>query len=474
MGTADTELCYTDAVTLVARLRDGELSARELMQAFLARIDALNPAVNAICTRVPDATLLAAADVADAARSGGAEPGPLHGLPVAVKDLALTRGIRTTFGSLILADNVPAEDQIFVERLRRAGAILVGKTNVPEFGAGSQTFNPLFGVTRNPYDLGKTAGGSSGGAAAALAAGLLPLADGSDLGGSLRNPASFCNVVGFRPSPGRVPSWPVADPFSTLAVEGPMARTVADCALLLSVMAGPDPRVPIALETPGAAFAAPLERDLRGVRIAYTPDLGRYPVAAGVRDVCAAALPVFARLGCEIEEATPDMSGADDAFQILRAHLLALTLGTAWQTQRERMKGTLRWNIERGLALSSADLRRAQAERTALYQRMIAFLGRYEYLLLPTVQVLPFDAETEWVQEIDGAEMHTYIDWMASCYAITLTALPAISVPAGFSPEGLPVGIQIVGRRHADFQVLQLAHAFEQATRHTDRRPPLG
>jgi amidase len=470
----ESELCHLDARDLVARIRAREVSAREVMQAFLARIEALNPAVNAICTLLPPEALLAAADAADAALARGPAPGPLHGLPMAVKDLALTRGIRSTLGSPIFASQVPAQDQLFVERLRAAGAIVIGKTNVPEFGAGSHTFNPLFGVTRNPWDLARSAGGSSGGAAAALAARMLPLADGSDLGGSLRNPASFCNAVGLRPSPGRVPTWPALDAWGSLGVEGPMARSAADCALLLSVMAGPDPRAPLSIDEPGERFRAPLARDWRGTRVAWTPDLGGLPVEARVRRVCESALPVFTALGLEVEPACPDLRGAMETFQVLRAHAFALALGPLLPKLGHLMKDTVRWNIEKGLALSGADVARAARERTQLYHRVRVFLEDHAFLMLPVSQVAPFDASLDWVREIEGIPMPTYVDWMATCCVITLTGLPAISVPAGFTEEGLPVGLQVVGRHRADFEVLALAHAFESATRFGARRPPLG
>lgn len=467
------EPCRLDAVELVAHLHAGSLSARELMQACLSRIEAVNPSVNALCTLLPADALLAAADAADMARVRGEATGPLHGLPIAIKDLALTRGIRTTLGSPIFAQHVPTRDQLYVERLRAAGAILIGKTNVPEFGAGSHTYNPLFGVTRNPYDLTRSAGGSSGGAAAALAAALVPLADGSDLGGSLRNPASFCNVVGLRPSPGRVPTWPAWDAWDPLAVEGPMARSVADCALLLSVMAGPDPRAPLSIEEPGERFRAPLDRDFAGTRVAWTPDLGCHPVEGRVRRVCEAALAPLESIGCRVEAACPDFRGAMDVFQVLRAHAFALALGPLLPALGHLMKDTVRWNVEKGLALSASDVAAASRKRTELHHRVRSFLEDHAFLVLPVSQVAPFDAALDWVREIEGVPMPTYIDWMATCCVITLTGLPAISVPAGFTDDGLPVGLQIVGRHHADFALLALAHAFEAATQYRRRSPPL-
>ena len=464
------EICFSDARDLAARIRRRDLSASEVMAAFLAQIERVNPSVNAIPTLLPDIAMKGA-EAADRTLASGASVGPLHGLPIAMKDLVLTKGIRTTFGSPIYADFVPDEDEIIVERLRAAGAIIIGKTNTPEFGAGSQTFNPVFGPTRNPYDLERTCGGSSGGAATALACGMLPIADGSDLGGSLRNPGSFCNVVGFRPSPGRVPSWPGDDVWDPLAVEGPMGRTVADVALLLSVLAGPDPRVPISIEEAGERFREPLERDFSGTRIAWSPDLGRYEVEAEVAEVCESSIGALTGLGCEVEAAAPDLSDADEIFQVLRAWKTAAGKQADYRAHKDQMKDTVVWNIERGLPLTGLEIARAIERRSALYQRARAFLETYEYLVLPTVQVLPFSVDVPWVREINGKAMETYIDWMGLCCAITVTGLPAISVPCGFSRDGLPVGLQIVGRHNHDFAVLQLAHAFEKVTAHGQTRP---
>jgi amidase len=466
-----SELCFKDAVELARMIRQKEVSAAEVMSAFLAQINRVNPKVNAICTFIGEEAAMRAATEADDRLSKGNAPGPLHGLPIAVKDLVATAGIRTTQGSPIYKDFVPTEDALMVERMKAAGAIIIGKTNTPEFGAGSHTFNPVFGATRNPYDLSKSSGGSSGGAAAALAGGMLPLADGSDLGGSLRNPAAFCNVVGFRVSPGRVPAYPSENAWSQLSVLGPMARTVADAALLLSVQAGPDPRAPISLGDPGWIFARPLERDFRNVRIAWSRNLGRYPVQAAINEVCDKARPVFAALGCQVEDGEPDFRDADEIFQTLRAWSMAQARSEDLKRHRELMKDTVIWNVEKGLKLTGLDVSRAQARRTQLYQRAREFLEHYEFLALPVTQVAPFPVETDWVREINGVKMETYIDWMASCYAITVTGLPAISVPCGFTREGLPVGLQIVGRHQQDFAVLQLAYAFEQVTRFGKTRP---
>ena len=470
------DLCANDAVTLAGMLRRREVSAREVIAAHIARIEAVDGAVNAVVTRCFDTALAKAAD-ADAALARGQSTGLLHGLPVAHKDLFDTAGVRTTYGSPLFAENVPSRDALVVQRMSAAGAISLGKTNVPEFGAGSHTVNPVFGATRNPFDLSRSAGGSSGGAAAALAARMICLADGSDLGGSLRNPASFCNVVGLRPSPGRVPGWPFSDVADVFSVDGPMARTVADIALLLMVLSGPDPRVPLALDTvPPVAgpdqIAGLLERDLRGVRVAWSADLG-LPVQPAVRETLAPARQLLAGLGCEVTDAAPDLSGADFVFRTWRAFRFATNLGPLLRQHPGQIGPNVTWNIERGLELSVADLGRATLWQAALAERVSAFFDSYEVLACPVTQVVPFDVTVDWVHDIDGHPQNTYLDWMASAYLISVTGLPAISVPAGFTPDGLPVGLQLVGRRRADWALLGVAHAVEAATGHGRRVPPL-
>ncbi len=467
----DSEVCLLTATEIVRRIREREISAAEVMEAHLSRMEKLNPQVNAIVTLLPERAM-EQARAADERRGRGETAGPLHGLPVAHKDLVPTEGVRTTYGSSVYKDHVPEADALIVERLRDAGAIMIGKTNTPEFGAGSQTFNKVFGATVNPYDTSKTCGGSSGGAAVALACGMLPIADGSDVGGSLRNPASFCNVVGMRPSVGRVPSWPGVAAWFPLATEGPMARTVGDVALMLSAMAGPDPRSPAALPEPGAAFADPPERDFSGVRLAWSPDLGGLPVDARVTAVLEESLPVFEDLGCRIEAAEPDFSGADEIFTTWRAWYYELNYGHLLKDHRDELKDTVVWNIEAGQRLTGPQLGQAEKRRTELYHRMREFMETHEFLILPVSQVPPFDVDQPYVTEINGVEMSNYIEWMKSCYYITVTGLPAISVPCGFTPEGLPVGVQIVGRYRDDLGVLQLARAFERATRVGERRPP--
>ncbi len=376
----------------------------------------------------------------------------------------------------LLAEHEATEDSALVARQRRAGAIFIGKSNVPEFGLGSHTFNSLFGTTHNPYDHDKTAGGSSGGAAVALASGMLPIADGSDMGGSLRNPASFCNVVGLRPSIGRVPDERTFGWFARLGTSGPMARTVADVALLLSTQAGPFPSDPLTLDVAGSKFRAPLDRDLSGLRLAWSADLNLVPVDGRVTRVLEKALPVFEQLGCRVENSCPDLSEAMAVFQVQRAAGLAILGGTLelslpdWRTHA---KDTLIWNIEKGLALSVKELLASEVTRTEIYRQLEKFFANYDALLLPAAQVPPFPAEQDWVREINGQPMDTYIDWMTVCCAISVTGSPAISVPAGFTDEGLPIGLQIVGKPRRDFELLQLAHAFEQATEYYRRKPHL-
>jgi amidase len=465
------ELNFMTARELVRRIQNREVSAVEVLLAHLEQIDRVNPVVNAIVTLLPERAR-AAARAADAALARGDDVGPLHGLPIAHKDTLATKGIRTTQGSPIYIDAVPEENALIVERIQRAGAIPIGKTNVPEFGAGSQTFNTVFGTTLNPYDLSKTPGGSSGGAAAALAAGMHPIADGSDLGGSLRNPGGYCNVVGFRPSPGRVPNINTNSAWFDMTVNGPLARTVGDVALMMSVIAGPDLRSPITLEDPGAIFARPLGRDFQGTRVAWSRDLGGLPVDPHTTAVLESQRGVFADLGIDLVEAEPDLSGADEVFHIFRAWDFELSYGDLLDNHRDQLKDTVIWNVEQGLAVTGPEISRAARVRSEIYRRVHDFFGEYEFLLLPVSQVPPFPADIPYPIEINGTPMATYIEWMRTCSRITVIGHPAISVPAGFTAEGLPVGLQIVGRARDDWGVLQLAHAFEGVTNHWRRRPP--
>ena len=465
---ASDELCDLTAVELAARIRRKQLSAREVMTAHLARIERTNPKVNAIVTLVADRAL-SDARKADEHQARGGTLGPLHGLPVAHKDLVNTAGIRTTFGSPLWRDNVPTADALIVQRLRAAGAITVGKTNTPEWGAGSNTFNPVFGATVNPYELTKTVGGSSGGAAAALRCGMVPIAGGSDMGGSLRNPAAFTNVVGLRPSPGRVPdddgSW------SPLSTNGPMARTVTDVALLLSAMAGPYAPDPLALDDEGASFRASLGRSFKGVRVAWFRSMGGIPFEPEITRVVNANRRLFVDLGCEVHDDEPDFSAVDDAFQTLRHVAYHGNLASAVHEHPDAVKDTIKWEIAQAERLSGADVARALARQSRLYSEIARFFERYDYFIAPVTQVEPFDVKTEYPTTVAGVPMPTYIDWMRSCWYISLTACPAISVPAGFTARGLPVGLQIVGPHRGDWRVLQIAHAFEQASLHGRRKP---
>jgi len=457
------------AVELARRLARKELSARDVVRAHLDQIERTNPGVNAIVTLTPEAAMAAAVRADDAIVRDGPS-GVLHGLPVAHKDLVDTAGIRTTYGSPIYRDHVPAHDALVVSRMRAAGAITVGKTNTPEFGAGSQTFNTVFGATRNPYDLTKTCGGSSGGAAVAVATRMLPLADGTDLGGSLRNPAAFCNVVGLRPSPGRVPepgSW------SPLAVSGPIARTAADVALFLSAIAGPDARSPLSIDQDPAMFRAPLERDFKGVRVAWWCGLGGIPFQPEIRRVVDRTRSIFVDLGCLVEDAEPDFSGLDEAFPALRYALTHARCAPLLHSHPGSLKDTLRFEIAQAERTTGADIGRALARQAQMFEQSSVFFQRYSFFILPVTQVEPFDVNVPYPTEVAGTAMSTYIDWMRSCWYVTMMSNPAMSVPAGFSSSGLPVGLQIVGRHRDEWSVLQLAHAFEQATRYGERQPPL-
>ena len=551
--TAAADLPATEQAAL---LRSGAVSADELVREHLDRIDQRNGAVNAIVTVLPERALAAAAE-ADRLRAAGADLPPLHGLPIAHKDLVDTAGVRTTYGSPSFRDHVPDADELLVTRLRAAGAIMIGKTNTPEWGAGSHTFNPVFGPTRNPWDTSRSAGGSSGGAAVALACRMLPLADGSDLGGSLRNPAAWNGVVGLRPTPGVVPSWPADAPWLPFSVDGPMARTAGDVALLLGAMAGPDPRAPLsqraaALElelpladgsdlggslrnpaawngvvglrpTPGVVpswpsdspwlpfsvdgpmartaadvalllaamagpdpraplsqraaaldLATPLDADLRGRRVAWSPALNGLPVDRAILDVLEPAVAGLAGLGLDVTADEPDLAGADTVFETWRAFGFALSLGELYDRDGDRMKETVRWNVERGRALTVADLTTATRLHAGLNDRAIAFFDRYDYLACPVTQVEPFPVEVEYPAEVAGVRMGSYLEWMRVCSRISVTGCPAISIPAGLSAGGLPVGLQLVARPFAERSLLEVAHAVDAQTGYSRRLPPAG
>jgi amidase len=453
-----------DAVDLQRLLQAGEVSAVEVVRAHLERIDSVNPALNAIVTLVPERAL-AEAGQADRAR----ERGLLHGLPIAIKDLADTAGIRTTYGSPIYRDHVPAADAPLVRRLREAGAIVVGKTNTPEFGAGSQTFNAVFGATRNPYDLSRTPGGSSGGAAVAVATGMLPFADGSDLGGSLRNPASFCNVVGLRPTPGRVPDPGRDDLWEPLGVLGPIARTVRDAALLLEALVRPEQGTPLTL---GPWTPPDLDAELPRPRMAWSRDLRGLPVDPAVSAALDGVRSALER-ACDIEDAEPALEDADEVFHVLRAVGFAGKLAAEVRAHPGLVKESIVWNVEEGLALGGERIARAQFARTEIFRRTAAFLRDYDVLALPASLVPPFPVDVEWVQEIAGVRLESYLDWMRACTRISVTAHPAISVPCGFTPDGLPVGLQLVGRYADEAGLLRVAAVVEAAAGASARRPTI-
>jgi len=460
------------AIEMARLIRARKLSAREALAAHLKQIERLNPKVNAMVTVTAEMAAESAAK-ADEMQARSGKLGPLHGLPVAHKDLMETRGIRTTFGSPLYKDYIPTEDDIVVERMQRAGAITIGKTNTPEFGSGSQTFNKVFGATRNPYDLTKTCGGSSGGAAVALACGLAPVASGSDTGGSLRNPAAFCNVVGFRPSIGRVPNPKSAFAWSTLTTSGCLGRSVADLAFALSTIAGPDSRAPLSSNEPGELFAHPLGRSFKGVRVGWFKDLGGVPFDPRVRTVVDGHRKTFESIGCIVEQAEPDFAPAEIAFRVLRALNSANSYRVRLQEHPDAFKDSLKGEIEEGLRLSAVEIGNAETAHSQLWRAFQAFLEKYEFFVLPTTQLPPFDVDMPYPTEIAGVKFKNYIDWMKSCWYISATGNPAASVPAGFTPEGLPVGLQIVGRNRADFSVLQMAHAFEQATAFGKNHPTI-
>jgi amidase len=467
----DDDLCLLPAVELARLLRSRELSARELLEASLTRIDEVDPVIGAVVSRDVEGARRRAAELDEAiVRSGPV--GLLHGLPTAHKDLLDTAGLPTTFGSLVHAGNVPAADSVLAARVRAAGAVRVGKTNVPEFGAGSQTHNRLFGTTRNPYDPSRTPGGSSGGAAAALATGMVAVADGSDMGGSLRNPASFCNVVGLRPTPGRVPHVPARDPWFDLSVVGPMGRRAADVALQLVVTAGPDPRDPYAGWPQLPQRVPDLDRDLRGVRAAWGGSLG-LPFEPEVLAAHAGARPGVEQTGLLLTEAEPSVRGADEVFRTLRGWHMATTIGDTVERAGDTVAPMVRENVAYGRTVTAEQLARALHRRSALLRSAVSFFDRHDYLFLPVSQVLPFDAGVPWVREIAGEAMPDYLGWMRSSYLVSVLRTPAASVPLGFTASGLPVGLQVVGRPGDDLGVLQVAHALEQVFRAGERPPDL-
>ncbi|MDY7531468.1 amidase [Pseudomonas sp. Bout1] len=467
-----------DAIELSRAIHARQVSCHEVMQAYLAQVERFNPAVNALVSLRSDEDVLAEAVQRDRELDQGRSRGWMHGMPQAIKDLAATQGLRTTLGSPLFAEHIPQYDAISVARVRASGAIIIGKTNVPEFGLGSQTYNSVFGTTGNAYDPRLVAGGSSGGAAVALALRMLPVADGSDMMGSLRNPAAFNNVFGLRPSFGRVPYGPTPELFiQQLGTEGPMGRSVADVARLLSVQAGYDPRVPLSLKEDPAVLGEPLQRDFKGARLGWLGDYNGYlPMEDGVMSLCESALKDFTALGCEVEHCQPDFS-LERLWQTWLVHrhwLIQGSLGAAYADPQKRalLKPEAQWEVQGGLQLSAADVYQASVSRSDWYRALGKLFERYDFLLLPTAQVFPFDAQQPWPRIVAGREMDTYHRWMEVVIGPTLAGLPSMNVPVGFNPRGLPMGLQIIGPAQADRAVLQLAYAHEQLTRWVQRRPP--
>jgi amidase len=473
---SDEELCFTPATGLIALYRKKRVSPVEVVRAVLRRIEKVNPPLMAYCTVAEEQALAAARRATAALGKKSATLGPLHGVPVSIKDLTPTKGIRTTWGSKVYEDHVPEVDGLVVARLKAAGAIVIGKTNTPEFGAGANTFNAVFGPSRNPWNPKLTCGGSTGGGAIALATGLGPLAQGSDLGGSLRLPAAFCGVVGFRTAPGLVPVWPNTYGWDSLSVQGPMARTVGDTALMLSTIAGPDARVPISYPVDPRTFLAAVKRpSVRGLRIAWGGDLGITPMDDEVRRVTEDTLRVFKALGARVETAHPDFGETAEIVRTTRGLAMATRQEDRVKQWKSVMQENLVRNTEQGLALTPSEIGRGDRMRTELYERVRRFMERYDLILTPTTPVPPFPIEMRsGPEEINGVRMTSYIQWALLTYAFTVINAPAISVPAGFTRDRLPVGLQIAGRWRDEAGVLRAAAAFEQAQPWAQHRPPVG
>ena len=437
----------------------GDISSEELVNIHIDQINKFDSKTNAVCTFTPDFAL----NIAREQDKSKKFDQPLSGIPILIKDLNKTEGIRTTMGSRIYSDFIPKEDDLVVKKIKDSGALILGKSNTPEFGAGSHTFNDVFETTLNPYDLSKTAGGSSGGAGAALAMRMVPVAQGSDMGGSLRNPAAWNNVVGFRTSIGTVPQLPADITYNMMSVNGPMARNIDDLSVLLSCMAGYDNRIGNSINEPSERFLDLKLPDPKKIKIAYTNDLGIYPVSQDIKEAFNKSIEIFSKLGFIMEEAFPDLENVDNIFQTYRAYTFANAHKEHIVKNRDLMKDTLIWNVEKGLELKATDLALAESQRSVLDQNIAGFFEKYDFLVLPSTSVLPFDKNIEYIKEIDGVELETYIDWMGLCYAITATGCPSISIPGGFI-KGLPTGIQIVGKKLDDLNVLRIAKIFEDET----------
>jgi len=467
------------ALALSKAIHNKQVSCREVMQAYLKQIETYNPASNAIVSLAPQDALLAQADERDAQLGRGQSMGWMHGLPQAVKDLLDVQGFRTSHGSPLTPLTPASKDSLMAARMRAAGCIMIGKTNTPEFGLGSHTFNEVFGATRNAWDPSKTAGGSSGGAAVALAQRMLPVADGSDFMGSLRNPAGWNHVFGMRPSQGRVPRPSLPDVFiAQLGTEGPMARSVSDMAMLLSTQAGYDARAPLSIQESGAAFAQSLDASMNGKRVGWLGNLNGYlPMESGVMEVCQDALKVLETTGCSVDTTHLGMQPEEiwDAWLVWRKALAGASTGAYAHLPnwREKVKPEAQWEYDQSLDLTGTQLMKASAARTRYYQSMIDLFESFDVLAIPAAQVWPFDIKERWPQNIEGRSMDTYHRWMEVVIYPTFAGLPAISVPAGFNAQGLPMGLQLIGKPKGDFELLQVAHAYEMATQDLiQKRPP--
>jgi amidase len=472
------DIVAADALELSQWIRLRKVSCREVMSAFLDHIARVNTPANAIVSLRDRAALLKEADERDAQLARGEYLGWLHGIPQAPKDLTATAGIASTQGSPIFRDEVPKADALVAARMRAQGAIFIGKTNTPEFGLGSNTYNTVFGATLNAYDATRSAGGSSGGTAVALALRMLPVADGSDMMGSLRNPAGWNNVFGLRPSQGRVPSVPAVDLYyNQLGYAGPMGRSVTDLAMLLSTQAGYDERAPLSIAQDPAQFTQPLARDFGGARIGWLGDYDGYlPMEDGVLALCETALKDFGAIGCHVDAARPDypMEKLWDCWRTLRHFSVAGSLGALYRdpARRALLKPEAQWEVEGGFALSGEDVWNASVARSQWYNALLALFERYDYLVLPSAQLFAFDVSQHWPKSIAGREMDTYHRWMEVVIGASLAGLPVVSVPAGFNAQGLPMGLQVIGKPQADLSVLQIAHAYDQATQWVKRRVP--
>ena len=467
------------ALALSKAIHNKQVSCREVMHAYLKQIETHNPASNAIVSLAPQEALLAQADERDAQLARGQTMGWMHGFPHAVKDLADAAGFRTSLGSPLTPHSPVAQDGLMAARMRAAGCIMIGKTNTPEFGLGSHTFNEVFGATRNAWDPSKTAGGSSGGAAVALAQRMLPVADGSDFMGSLRNPAGWNHVFGMRPSQGRVPRPSLPDVFiAQLGTEGPMARSVSDMAMLLSTQAGYDARAPLSIQESGAAFAQSLDASMKGKRVGWLGNLNGYlPMESGVLEVCQDALKVLETTGCSVDTTSLSMQPEEiwDAWLVWRKALAGASTGAYAHLPnwREKVKPEAQWEYDQSLDLTGTQLMKASAARTRYYQSMIDLFESFDVLAIPAAQVWPFDIKERWPQNIAGRSMDTYHRWMEVVIYPTFAGLPAISLPAGFNAQGLPMGLQLIGKPKGDFELLQVAHAYEMAGQDLiQKRPP--